>query len=344
MKHLFWIFFILSSFQTVKSQEKNSYEAPNSSSEIVIDGLANDSVWNICEWDDIDQLWLGEPVTPDDFTGKYKACWTDSFIYVLAKITDDVLHDHYPDPTDSYWKDDCLEVFIDEDASGGDHKYNYNAFAYHISTLYDVVDLGLNGKKRLLNDHIDVKKTQEGNIYTWELKITLYTDDFEFAKTVNPVSLPYKDKEIGFSIAYCDNDGGDDRESFIGSQEIRGSDKNTSWKQADDFGLLVLRKDVATSVNSFYPFTLNGKKSELIVYPNPASDYFKISLNNSYTGNLFFDLYANDGQLIKTKQVFKSASKLNVKYDVDEFMPGNYILKVRSGEIEINAYKFIIVK
>ena len=102
MKYLFWIFFILSSYQTVKSQEKNIYETPYSSSEIAIDGLPNDSVWNTCEWDDIDQLWLGEPVTPDDFTGKYKACWTDSFIYVLAMITDDVLHDHYLEPTDSY--------------------------------------------------------------------------------------------------------------------------------------------------------------------------------------------------------------------------------------------------
>lgn len=344
MKHLSLIVFIFVYFQIAKSQEKNIYEAPYSYREIVIDGLPNDSVWNTCEWDDIDRLWLGEPVSPDDFTGKYKACWTDSFIYVLAKITDDVLHDNYPDPTDSYWKDDCLEVFIDEDATGGDHKYNYNAFAYHVSTLYEVVDLGLNGKKRLLNDHIDVKRTQDGNTYTWELKITLYTDDFEFGKTGNPVSLPYQDKEIGFSIAYCDNDGGDDRESFIGSQEISGSDKNTSWKQADDFGLLILRKNQVTSVPSPEKLLFANENTEINLYPNPAFTHFTISLYNSFTGHVMVDIYGNNGQRIKSKQLNKNGAFLNAEFDTYGLLPGNYMAIIRSGKKVMDSRKIIIAE
>jgi hypothetical protein len=337
------VLLLLLSFHIANSQEKNIYEAPYSSQKIIIDGLPNDSVWDTCEWDDIDQLWLGSPVSPDDFTGKYKLAWTDSFIYVLAMITDDVLHDHYPDPTDSYWKDDCLEVFIDEDASGGDHKYNYNAFAYHISTTYDVVDLGLNGKKRLLNDHIEVIKTKDGNTYTWELKITLYTDEFKFGEPNNPVSLPFADKEIGFSIAYCDNDGGDDRESFIGSQEISSSDKNTSWKQADDFGLLILKKEGTTSIHSPFELFSHEINTDCEIYPNPAyNNSFNISLNNSTSGNIIFDLYTYNGQFIKSIQHCKDDINLNVGFTTPNLQPGYYLLKIRSEKQEIDTRKIII--
>ena len=81
------VLFLLLFFYIANLQEKNIYEASYSSQKIIIDGLPNDSVWNTCEWDDIEQLWLGSPVSPDDFTGKYKLAWTETFIYVFAMIT-----------------------------------------------------------------------------------------------------------------------------------------------------------------------------------------------------------------------------------------------------------------
>ena len=47
---------------------------------------------------------------------------------------------------------------------------------------------------------------------------------------------------MGLAVAYCDNDGGSDRESFLGSEEIPGADKNVAWQNADVFGGLILEE------------------------------------------------------------------------------------------------------
>ncbi|MEN0006928.1 MAG: sugar-binding protein, partial [Bacteroidota bacterium] len=87
------------------------------------------------------QRWLGEPYTDEDFSGRYKLTWSEDFIYILAEIQDDTLIDIHEDGLDRYWDDDCLEIFIDEDHSGGNHQYSHNAFAYHIALDGKVVDI-----------------------------------------------------------------------------------------------------------------------------------------------------------------------------------------------------------
>jgi hypothetical protein len=47
-------------------------------------------------------------------------------------------------------------------------------------------------------------------------------------------------KKIGFALAYCDNDGSLERESYIGSVFIPGTDKNQAWINADILGTLIL--------------------------------------------------------------------------------------------------------
>ena len=73
-----------------------------------------------------------------------------------------MIRDIHPSPLIDYYKDDCLELLIDEDGSGGTHTYNYNAFLYHISISYDAIDLGENAQPQLYNDHLEIK------IILWE--------------------------------------------------------------------------------------------------------------------------------------------------------------------------------
>ena len=103
---------------------------------IVIDGIGNEKTWNNSSWLPINQLWLGKPIDSSDFSGRYKLSWSDDALYVLAEIKDDILMDNIKNPLERWWDDDCVEIFIDEDNSGGNHQFNHNAFAYHI---------GLNG-------------------------------------------------------------------------------------------------------------------------------------------------------------------------------------------------------
>lgn len=211
-------------------------------SKVEIDGLAKEAAWATTDWKPLDQFWLGEKPDTNDFKGRYKLLWDEKQLYLLAEIKDDTLIDIYKDTFDSWWDDDCLEIFVDEDRSKGGHQFTHNAFAYHIALDGNVVDLGPDKNPHLYNEHIVSKHTQNGKVTTWECAVLLHTDKFEDGGESNvPVQLK-EGKKIGFALAYCDNDKSERRENFIGSIPVDGHDKNRGWIDAGIFGELVLKK------------------------------------------------------------------------------------------------------
>lgn len=82
--------------------------------------------------------------------------------------------------------------------------------------------------------------TNSGNVYTWEAALDVYSGKYEDNSENNKPVVLSTGKQLGYALAYCDNDGGPDRESFIGSTDIPGSNKNIAWQNADVFGLLKL--------------------------------------------------------------------------------------------------------
>ncbi|HLT33775.1 MAG TPA: sugar-binding protein [Aquaticitalea sp.] len=209
--------------------------------EPTINGIADEPIWKKTPWHPMDQRWLGKPYLKSDFSGRYKLTWTEDALLLLAEITDDHLFDQYENPLKLWWDDDCLEVFIDEDNSGGEHQYNHNAFAYHVALDGNVVDMSSAKTGKLYNDHITSKRTTKGNVTTWELKILIYDDTFDDKANENqPITL-FAGKKIGFALAYCDNDGSLERENFIGSIAVEGEDKNRGWIDANVFGTILLK-------------------------------------------------------------------------------------------------------
>ena len=204
-----------------------------------IDGLGDDPSWQNLKWHPIDQVWLGNPPSKDDFSGRYKIAWAKDFLYLLVEVTDDQLVDTHPDGLQRYWDDDCVEVFIDENHSGGNHQYSHNAFAYHIATDYKVADIGPDSLPHYYNDHVNVKRTQNEQLHTWEMAIAIYDDTFVDNGQNRPKQLA-SNKTMGFAIAYCDNDQSKERENFIGSVFVPGEDKNRGWIDAGIFGSILL--------------------------------------------------------------------------------------------------------
>ena len=207
---------------------------------ILIDGIANEKTWKESTWLPINQVWIGKPVDSKDFSGRYKLSWSKEALYVMAEIKDDFLVDKIKNPLERWWDEDCVEMFIDEDNSGGNHQFNHNAFAYHVDTYGNVVDIIARDTPKLFNDHIESKRVTSGNKSIWEFHINLYRDSFKYDK-LNQIIQLQANKKIGFAIAYCDNDTSENRENFFGSVVVDGNDKNRGWIDATIFGTIILK-------------------------------------------------------------------------------------------------------
>ena len=168
----------------------------------------------------------------------FQAVWNDSTnrLYVAVRVQDKVIADHFTDPAASYWAEDGMEVFLDPDRSGGDHQYNYNAFAYHVSLFGDALDLGSDRKAVNLKEHVRLGLSEDQK--TWEIAFVLYDVYSHDGDSANDAVMDIEvGDQIGFSIAYNDNDGTPKvRESMVGWVPYGGD----SWITADRFGTLRL--------------------------------------------------------------------------------------------------------
>jgi hypothetical protein len=216
-------------------------EAPLAQEAPTIDGIPNDQAWKSGNWVDLKYSILDTSPTAEDFSGRYMVVWTPAYLYVLAEIVDDVLLDSTADPFVSYWNDDTLEFFIDEDASGGNHLQNDNAYAYHISLDNQVIDIGPDGKPMTYPSHVTAewkRSTTSPNRVFWEARISLFAEG-----STSPRRLR-QGESIGFMVAYCDADSVNGRDHFFGDVEIEpvDGDRNLGYIDASVFGKLILTK------------------------------------------------------------------------------------------------------
>ena len=226
--------------EEISSNPDGNFIAHKASSAIEIDGCGNDSIWKTSKWHSMNYIWMGEAsVKPSDYFGKFKLAWDEYHLYILVEVTDDYLQATLADGNENYWKGDYVEVFIDEDMSGGDHKFNHQAFAYHISTEGHAIDQSTAQTMIFFDDHVTVERTQEGNTYLWELAVRLYDNTFDESSGDNvPVKISTGNR-IGFSIAYGDNDGNQLREHFVGSKKTHGVNNDEGYINSSVFGTIV---------------------------------------------------------------------------------------------------------
>ena len=219
---------------------RSEYQAPRAATAPVVDGIADDAAWSDAEWRSIENRWLGPEYAADDFEGRFKVVWTEQRIYLLGEFVDDVLIDTHRDPLVQYWDDDCWEIFVDEDYSGGNHQFNHNAFAYHLSLDNKTIDIGTDEQPRDYSHHVESRWQQQGGIIVWEAAIDIYPDTYVDGGANNqPVTLT-AGKVMGLMVAYNDNDGSELRENFIGSETVPSGPTDRGWIDASLFGSLVL--------------------------------------------------------------------------------------------------------
>ena len=257
----------------------------------------------------------------------------------LVEITDDVISDAYKlGQTADIYNFDMIEVFIDQDKSGGEHIFDTNttnaenAFAYHIfakqpesdpsTTEYYVTDLagtGWNNRKDpSYVDHLpEFSLGRIDNVSTYEFSLIVYNDTYsESNKETSRVTLQ-KNTEMGLSLAANDDDEPEidpsktERDNMIGSVAVKKENNNDHWMLANDFGTVRLLSDYQSSI-------ANQASAKLKIFPNPAKDVISITNNNNITKVDIFNVY---GQHIKV--IFPNSN--NFKIDINDLQSGMYI-------------------
>ncbi len=235
-----------------------------------IDGFGDDDCWKTTNWLPINQMWItwGDPMLPaDDFQGSFKVMWssvTDK-MYFLVRTTDDVFVDGYNWPGTSYPDYDILEIFIDEDHSGGAHVFDAdgnlaaNAFSHHLaivepadgstSNSFVACDIAGTGwadrtTPNYANHFPKFVVRKEGRDYIWEFSMDVHSDEYNHSNATASIVELNIGKVMGLSLAYCDNDDPNEnplsRDNFIGSVYVPESAYNDHWKNADGYGVVTL--------------------------------------------------------------------------------------------------------
>ena len=204
-----------------------------------IDGINSEACWSSAVWHSLKENWSNTSYDSTDFNGRYKMIWNKKALYILIEITDDVLYAPYSKLLNLWGNNDSVQLFIDEDNSGGLHHYNHNAFVYNIGLNGQVSDLD-EDKNPHFFDHVISKRNTQGTLSTWEIEVKLYEEDFKKITNYSPRTL-HENKEIGFALAYCDNDSSWQREHYIGSVFVPEDYNNQGWINADIFGTLILK-------------------------------------------------------------------------------------------------------
>jgi hypothetical protein len=109
-----------------------------------------------------------------------------------------------------------------------------------VSLDNQAIDIGTDKAARSYSHHVQSRWRQQGEKIVWEVAIDAYPDTYrDDAPDNKPVQLS-AGKVMGLLVAYCDNDGSELRENFIGSEVVATGAKDRGYIDAGIFGKLVL--------------------------------------------------------------------------------------------------------
>lgn len=339
-----------------------------------VDGQMNDLAWDRASWQSIDQVWIpyGAVVDSADYYGHYKVLWSPetNLLYFLVEIYDDVWVDGFEFTTSNEsYNYDIVEVFIDEDKSGGLHVFDgtasggwgtnsENAFSYHISLNFpeegiaasEFIVLDFDGTSWADNFAIDYANhfpefalRKNGDKYCWEFSLAVYNDAYDHNNPeASRVELVENDI-VGLSIAYCDNDNPNElpkeRDNFFGSVAVEEENYNDHWMNSDDYGTLML-VGIPTSVQQENKQT----KSDLRIYPNPTNGNLRYSLTNNHLGSLNIRIFNILGQEVFKFSSVKNGFENSNNFNLDFLASGTYIISAEINGSFINKKFSYFVK
>ena len=358
-------------FSQTGGVQDNPVLAVQTSNPPVVDGLGNDLCWQSAKWQSIGQVWVpyNGTVSNNDYSGRYKVIWSSStnLLYFLIEINDDVIVDGYKSANGTCYNYDISEVFIDENHSGGEHRYDgattnaENAFAYHmycdypadgqvVTTPYieDMYGTQATSKWVERNSHFPAFALRKsGNTAVREFSLIVYNDTYvETNKDASRVKLEV-DKEMGLSVAYCDNDGVTEnpkvRDNMFGSV-AEPSPGNMHWMNANYFGRVKLVSENSTAIEKN---NLNETPAHFTLeqnYPNPFNPTTTINYSVPQSSFVTIKIYDLVGREIETLvKENNPVGNYSIKFDGSNLPSGAYFYLLQANTFT-QARKFLLIK
>jgi hypothetical protein len=343
---------------------------PHVSPTPVVDGNAADALWDQAPWKAINQIWMPYDNLTDnmisglkvwsgenDFTGKFKVLWSSetNLLYFLVEVTDDFFVDGYKYNSSNYPDYDIVEVFIDEDRSGGLHVFDgtgntadqwgdnaENAFAYHIAanalaegeiqrTMHAMDIAGPTwGTLRNYAGHFpEFAMVKTGNKYVYEFSLTVYNDTYNHNNPATSVINLQAHKVMGLTMAYCDNDDISEnplrRDHFFGSVEVPFYAHNDHWINADWFGVAKLLPDQGTSSRG--SASLHETNAGIFIKDKQLSTL----ISSPFTGEAQIRIINIMGVEQAKFTLLKDNHSIEKKFNISMLQSGIYVLEITMG-------------
>ncbi len=77
--------------------------------------------------------------------------------------------------------------------------------------------------------------------------------------------------------------------------------------------------------------------AEIMVYPNPATDFIKLKIENRDMQNIRYQLYDNNGSLLQDNKVEGNQTNISIQ----DLKPSTYFLKVSDNNKIVKTFKII---
>jgi hypothetical protein len=237
--------------------------AVRTSEAMTLDAQANEAVWQSAPVYVLDYVtWpapTGTPfngvisgvpkLDPSDLSASFQAAWDDSYLYILVKVTDDILINNTA-PAGQYERDDSVEIYLSGDNNtdlglawnnpGYDFindrqiKVRADEVTAPMGGLYDPTENGTIVIPQDVNTQRAFRETEDGYILEIRMDFSgIFRDFMGNGTTVqNAVAGTY----FGFDVKVSDNDDGVNRKIAYG-WAFPGND---SYASPGLFGTLVL--------------------------------------------------------------------------------------------------------
>ena len=248
-----------------------------------------------------------------------------------------------------------MEIFIDENRSGGLHVFDgtgsvatswgtnaENAFSYHLAAdapengevqsrvhALDIAGTNWGYPNQRVADYAshfqDFALRKEGDKYVWEFSMKVFNENYDHANQEASLVTFQSGKIMGLSVAYCDNDDPNEsplrRNHFFGSVDVPLSAYNDHWKQADWFGVAKLVESQATS-------TLLKTEEQIKIESFAANGWLTVNVNSQKEGKVDFILLNIFGREILHETDFKPIGDWRKKINMQGLQNGIYLVEI----------------